>query len=120
MKVESLRPGDVLIIFDRLTRPPKQKLHLCICEASSFFLRINSGPRWKPNLPLRAAENDFLHHDSYLELRSLLHHPRADVEAAQHIGCLTDAMARRVVEAAERADTLPPGHKRLIREKLLD
>lgn len=114
----SLSPGDVIRIHDRWTHPPKPKRHICICMTRQFFLRINSRSIYSPCHLLRQADNDFLEKDSYVELTQLVRHFAYDIPKAEILGRLTGGEARRLILAAEAAETLTPAHKRLITAQL--
>jgi hypothetical protein len=115
----AVRPRDVVRIFDRHTRPNKRKWHICVCDERQLFLRINSEPVFRPHHQLLAANNPFLHHDSYVELQQLVRHVADDIVQAEHIGVLTLTEVRNLVTAVEQAETLSEEHKDLIRDRLL-
>jgi hypothetical protein len=113
-------PRDVIRIFDRFTRPNKPKLHLCVCDERQLFLRINSEAIFPPCHPISRADNrSFLTHDSFIELQQLVRHVADDIAQAEYLGVMSLNEARKVVAAAELAETLPDEHKQLIGEKLL-
>jgi hypothetical protein len=114
------RPRDVLRIFDLYTSPRKPKLHICVSERRQLFLRINSQSIFKPNHLLLKSRNDYLTHDSYVELQQLVRHMSDEIREAELVGRLSLAEAKALVEAAQTAETLPAEHKRLIMECLLD
>lgn len=58
---------DVILVFDRLTRPQKLKYQVCLSYERGWFLRINSKNRFKPCVAISKADNTFLGHDSYIE-----------------------------------------------------
>jgi hypothetical protein len=114
------RPRDVLRIFDLYTSPRKPKLHICVSERRQLFLRINSQSIFKPNHLLLKSRNDYLTHDSYVELQQLVRHMSDEIREAELVGRLSLAEAKALVQAAQTAETLPAEHKRLIMECLLD
>ena len=99
---------------------PKPKLHICICERRQFFLRINSEPLFEPNHLLRKSPNNGLTHDSYVELQQIVRHDSDDISDAEPVGRLSLSEATALVDAAQKAETLSPEHKRIISECLLD
>jgi hypothetical protein len=115
----SLRPRDVLRIWDRYTRPKKFKFHICISPDRQLFLRINSDLLFQPAHPISKAANNFLHHDSYVELQQLVFHMNDDIRNAEAIGRLSKAEAKALNDAAQQAKTLTPEYKRIIAENLL-
>ena len=113
-------PRHVIRIFDRFTRPNKLKRHLCVCDRLQLFLRINSEPIFQPVHPILLADNrSFLTHDSFIELQQLVRHVADDIANAEFLGVMSMQEARKVVAAAEQADTLSEEHKQTIRERLL-
>jgi hypothetical protein len=118
-----LQPGDVIEIFDSLTRPKKLKWHICICNRRRLFLRINSQPLWPPYHQITEERNAFLDHDSYVELRQLFHFSDGAVTDALRLsknplGRLEKPEARRLAMTARRVSTLNEEHKDLIWENL--
>jgi hypothetical protein len=114
------RPRDVVRIFDLYTSPRKPKLHICVSERQQLFLRINSQSIFKPNHLLLKSRNGYLAHDSYVELQQLVRHMSDEIREAEIVGRLSLSEAKALVDAAQAAETLPPEHKRLIAECLLD
>ena len=85
-----------------------------------LFLRINSQPIYQPAQPILFANNrSFLTHDSFIELQQLVRHVADDIVQAAFLGEMSMQEAKKVVAAAEQADTLSEEHKQLIRERLL-
>jgi hypothetical protein len=115
----SLKPRDVLRIWDLYTSPNKPKLHICVCDERQLFLRINSEAVFPPTHPLSKKNNPFLHHDSHVELQQLVRHMSYEVSRAEHVGKLSRDEAIALVEAVQQARTLSPEHKRLVAERLL-
>ena len=115
-----IAPRDVIRIFDRFTRPNKVKRHLCVCDQLQLFLRINSEAIYPPCHPLLQADNpSFLTHDSFVELQQLVRHVADDIAEAQYLGAMNMNEARKVVAAAEQAETLTEEQKQIIRDRLL-
>jgi hypothetical protein len=117
--------GQVVEVFDQWTRPQKPKWHICVCPIRLLFLRINSQPIWQPAYPLLKALNPFLDHDSYVELRQLLHFTPSEIATALQnpknpLGRLTRAQARDLATAARAAKTLSEEWKDLVRQNLAD
>jgi hypothetical protein len=102
------------------TSPRKDKYHICVSPNDRLFLRINSDPPpVGPAHPLLKAQNDFLHHDSYVELLGLVRHESDVMRKAAKIGRLHKPQAEKLVEAAGAAPTLTPEQTRRIQDGLL-
>lgn len=114
----SFKPGDVILVWDRFTRPQKDKLHICVCIDRRLFLRINTRPLFPPHMPIKAVETDFLEHDSYVELNQLVRHFKDEIDKARHLGSLSVTVARRLCLAVDASRALSQEHKDLIRERL--
>lgn len=110
-------PKDVYRIFDRTTRPAKEKRAICVCDRMKLFLRLNSRSLWKPHHLIFAVNCDFLDHDSYVELRSLIRYLDEDIAVAQHLGRLSHPVAKSIMDAVEAAPTFSQRNKDLIRDR---
>ena len=58
---------DVIWIYDRTTRPQKQKMQVCIDYNEGWFLRINTRDVIRPCVPISKKLNPFLQHDSHVD-----------------------------------------------------
>jgi len=96
----------------------KLKWHVCVCPARRFFLRINSSPRWEPWHSIEAANNDFLDHDSFVELLEVHQFSEAALQAATKIGQMSPAEMDALAAAAVRCATLTGEHKEIIDDNL--
>ena len=112
-----MHPQDVYRLFDRDTRPHKQKRAICVCPQAQLFLRINSQPLWPPHHLIFAANCDFIEKDSYVELSKLVRYFGLDMQQAQYLGRLTRPVALSIMEAVEAACTLSQRHKDMVRER---
>jgi hypothetical protein len=93
---------DVVRAWDPHTDPPKWKWHICVCPRRRLFLRINSEAIFRPCHPIARSLNDFLEHDSYVELQSMVRL----TGRTEHLGRMSLAQARGLVEAVWEAETL--------------
>jgi hypothetical protein len=112
-------PGDIIRLWDRHTRPPKVKWHICICPQRQLFLRINTDPIFPPVHPISQANNPWLEHDSFVELQQLVRHLAYEIQQADHLGTLTRFEAESLCEAVKNAETLNEEQQQLICERLL-
>jgi len=113
-----IKTGDVIRVLDRQTNPSKLKRLICIATEKQFFLRINSKPKFRPNHPILAAESNFLHHDSYVELRQLIRPYAYDIQHSDKLGELTPQQARALMEAVNQSEVFSQDHKDFIIERL--
>jgi hypothetical protein len=111
--------GLVIRIPDPNVRPKnKLKLHICVCPLKRLFLRINSNPMWEPWHELLAAQNDFLDHDSYVELLELHVFPQAEIDKAEVIGEMNIAEMDALAKTAMGCVTLTGEQREIIDENL--
>ena len=87
--LSALRPWDVIFPFDRLARPGKFKMWMCVSKEQLSFLRISSEPYKPCCTPIGADRHAFLERDSFVGCGGDLITP---VEAD-----LLDAMVRQNV-----------------------
>lgn len=109
----------VIILPDPRVRPKnKPKWHICVCPERRLFLRINSKPLWRPWHFIERKKNDFLDHDSYVELTSLHFFTESELRGAKKVGEVSGPQQLALAEAALEAETLNDEQKDLIWEKL--
>lgn len=113
----SLNPGDVIRVFDRQSRPPKQKRLICVAPEKQLFLRINSEPKYRPHHRILATDSNFLHHDSYVELRQFIRPFAYDIQRADKLGELTRQQARDLIEAVNQSKAMSQDQKDLVAER---
>jgi hypothetical protein len=114
--------GHVYLVHTALTRPPKDKLTICICAAESLFFWINTEPRHHGigQLPLEAGEHSALSHGCHLDCSRVTTFPPHELKAAQARGAISQKLATRIVGLLREAPpkTLPPRHLDLAIENL--
>jgi hypothetical protein len=116
--------GEVVLIFDGTTRPPKYKRLLCVSD-DGWFLRINSKPLFRPHLEIYVADNlGCLDHDSFVELRGVLDLDLPSLGqditsgAARLLGQIGSATVSNLKAAVAAAVTLTPTEKARIDQAL--
>ena len=114
----SCGPGDVIRIFDVLTKPQKPKLHVCVCADDQMFLRINSEDLWGVAYLATKKMWPFLHHDSYVELNSLVRNSSEYIQGATLEGALNKAARLELVAACKASKVLPERHKLIVTDRL--
>jgi hypothetical protein len=109
--------GEVVLIFDGTTRPPKYKRLLCVSD-DGWFLRINSKPLFRPHLEIHVADNSrCLDHDSFVELRGVLDLDLPSLAQdllsgdAKLLGPIGSATVSNLKAAVAAAATLTPDEK---------
>lgn len=111
-----MNPRDVLRIYSRTTKPPKYKRFICVCPHRRFFLQLNSKALWPPHHALFAVNNDFLEHDSYVELTRLYCLLEEDCRLAEPLGRVSPNEIGQIYASLDYHGTLPPAHMELVRE----
>ncbi|RUM21508.1 hypothetical protein EFD56_03230 [Rhizobium phaseoli] len=114
----ALQIGDVIRVWDRWTKPPKEKRHICICPDGQLFLRINSKALFPPHLMIRAVTTNFLDHDSYVELQQLIRLYASDISEAEVIGRLNLTHVTALTIAVGHCEALSGELKSLITDRL--
>jgi len=95
--------GHVYIIRTTLARPPKDKITICVCAAENLFFWINSKPQRHGvgQIELTATDHSALTHDCFLDCSRVTTFSQREMNAAQHRGCISAALAERIVLALE-------------------
>ncbi|MBF0140055.1 MAG: hypothetical protein HQL74_07230 [Magnetococcales bacterium] len=119
-----LSPGDVILLFDQLTTPPKTKWFCCVCVAENWFLRINSLPRRHgQNQLIEHSKNFFLSHNSHIDLLGVIAvHPDQVLNAIAnpfaYKGRLAMATMIELARNISASRTIPPRQKKMILAEL--
>ena len=104
--------GHVYVVHTVLARPPKDKLILCICSVESLCFWINTNPQRHGlgQFALTAADHGALTRDCFLDCSRVTTFSQQELNAAQHRGAISVALAKRIVEFLEKdpPKTLPP------------
>jgi hypothetical protein len=100
-----LLPLDVVWIDDETTIPPKLKMVVCIDPEKGWFFRINT-KRWPIAVPLLAAENEWLRHDSFLECGEPLEIDSYVISKGRVIGAVCSAAIPLIAAAIKSCPTL--------------
>lgn len=91
--------GHLYVVFTTLTRPPKDKLAICICPSSNLFIWINSDPRHHgvAQMPLAATDHDALTKACYLDCSRVTTFLPGELAAAKDRGLISPALAASIV-----------------------
>jgi hypothetical protein len=114
--------GHVYIVHTTLTRPPKDKITICICAAENLFLWINTEARVHGvgQLPLIAADHAALDRDCYLDCSRVTTLQPYELKNAIHRGPISRGLAQRIIKhlTDEPPRTLVPRYLKLAIENL--
>lgn len=114
--------GDVLVVYTALSRPPKDKIVICVGDNPPLFFWINSDPRYHGigQMPLSAADHPALTHDCYLDCSRVTTFPAHELRAAQQRDLITTALADAIADFLEHArpTTLPATQREAICQAL--
>ena len=114
--------GHVYVVRTTLTRPPKDKITICICAAENLFFWINTDPRphGVGQLQLVASDHDALTHECYLDCSRVTTFSEAEMAAAGRRGGISKDLAGRIATylAESPPKTLPGKHLRIAIDNL--
>ena len=115
--------GHVYVIYTTITKPPKDKITICVCAANSYFLWINSLPRVHGvgQMELQAADHPAaLNKDCFLDCSKITVFSTQEISRAEHRGQISHDLAERIIEFLEKhpPKTLPEKHRALIADNL--
>jgi len=114
--------GHVYVVRTTLSRPPKDKLTICICAAELLFFWINTEarPHGIGQLQLEADDHVALSHNCYLDCSRVTTFLPLELRAAQHRGSISPVLAGRIVQFLidEPPKTLSPRFLKLAKENL--
>jgi hypothetical protein len=117
-----LKVGQVCVIRTSLSRPPKEKLTLCICASENLFFWLNTDPRTHGigQLALAASDHQALSHDCYLDCSRVTTFPPSELKAAAMRDVISVELARRIVAFLQHTPpkTLAPRYLKLAIENL--
>lgn len=113
----SCEVGHVYVVRTVLTKPPKNKITICVCAAENLFLWINTKPRQHGvgQFALTARDHAALTRDCYLDCSRVTTFA-AELASAVHRGPISKVLAARIVEFLKKTPpkTLPGKHLNLI------
>jgi hypothetical protein len=106
--------GHVYVVHTTLTRPPKDKITVCVCATDNLFFWLNTEPRGHGvgQLPLRSGDHAALSRDCFLDCSRITTFLPPELAAAKDRGQISGALARRIVEflSENPPHTLSPRH----------
>lgn len=117
MKAADVRVGEIVIFYNTLMNPPKDKFAVCIAP-SSFFV-INTKRDWEPAVQIFKADYPFLSYDSYVGCGLVCEFPpdRFIPDNARR-GSVTPDTIKAIIAAIGVAKALTPIQKRTLTASL--
>ena len=113
-----MSPGDVCVIHTALSRPPKNKIVLCVGSHPPLFFWINTAARFHGigQMPLTAADHPALTHDCFLDCSRVTTLPAHELRDAQRRDPITAALADAIADFLELQPpaTLPAAQREAI------
>lgn len=114
--------GHVYVVRTTLSRPPKDKITVCICAAEDLFFWVNTlaRPHGVGQFALTATDHTALAHNCYLDCSRVTTFPAAELSNAQHRGPISVDLAQRIIQFLTDTPpkTLTPKHLKLAIENL--
>lgn len=112
-----MSPGHVYIVFTTLTKPPKDKITLCVCASENLFFWINTQPQRHGvgQFQLCTSDHAALSHDCFLDLSRVTFFQDSALDPERDRGCISRELAGRILEFLEMAPpkTLPGKHLKI-------
>jgi hypothetical protein len=117
-----VKAGQLCVVRTTLSRPPKDKLTICICANENLFFWINTEPRahGEGQLALAASDHPALSRECYLDCSRVTTFPPLELKAAEIRDVISAELAGRIVQFLEDAPpkTLAPRYRKLAVENL--
>lgn len=118
----SLEIGHVYVVKTTLTKPPKEKIVICICNVDNLFFWFNTKSQHHGigQLPCCADDHSALSHDCFLDISRVTTFLPAEIEAAQDRGALSAEFKQKVQTLlSDGIATLAPKFLDLAKRNLL-
>jgi hypothetical protein len=117
-----VKVGQVCVVKTSLSRPPKEKLTLCICADENLFFWLNTDARTHGigQFALAASDHPALSHDCYLDCSRMTTFPPLELRAAAKRDVISVDLAGRIVAFLQDTPpkTLAPRYLKLAIENL--
>jgi hypothetical protein len=93
--------GHVYVVRTTLSKPPKDKIVLCVCDQQNLFFWFNTkpSPRGVGQLLCEPTDHNALTHQCYLDLSRVTTLLPLEINAAQDRGTITKTFADKAIEA---------------------
>ena len=117
-----IRCGDVVRLFDAAAAGvAKDRRFVCVDPVQGWFARIvTREPRHHP-VRLRAADHEFLDHNSFVETGipiQFFDDDLREADAAGAVGRISEDVAKRMLTAWQEAEVTPPAVREAIQQHL--
>ena len=109
----TLECGRVYVIPSSVTKPPKDKICLCVCDTRAWFFFVNTKASRIAggSVLVTALECSALNYDSHLDLSGVVAFQPRELAQGQARDMLADGAIRRVIAALQSGvRTLPKAH----------
>lgn len=92
--------GHVYVVYTTLTRPPKDKITVCVCAADNLFFWVNTEPRRGGigQIALTATDHQALTRNCFLDCSRVTTFLQSELDAAQPRGPVSSQLAQRIVD----------------------
>lgn len=99
--------GCVYVVRTTLSKPPKDKLTICICAGENLFFWINTRPQSHGigQIALAASDHSALTHECHLDCSRVTAFTPQELAVAKERDVVSPELARRIVAYLE---TTPP------------
>ncbi len=99
----SLETAHVYVVMTTLTKPPKEKIVLCLCQSACLFFWFNTKAQAHGvgQLPCCADDHPSLSRDCYLDLSRVTTFLPAEIEAALHRGPISSEFRKKIFDMVE-------------------
>lgn len=114
--------GHLYIVQTVLTKPPKDKFALCVCEENGFFFWINSKqrPHGRDQMALDADCHLLVTKDCFLDLSRVVQHPTFELEDSKEFERISPEIAKAIIECIDAGlYLLPDAHAQIVRANLM-
>lgn len=110
--------GSVYVLYTALSKPPKNKIVLCVGNDPPLFFWINTLPRFHGigQMQLAGADHSALTHDCYLDCSRVTTFPTHELRDAEERDPITTMLADAIAAFLEtnQPATLPATHRQTI------
>lgn len=114
--------GHLYVVHTVLSKPPKDKLAICVCGASDLFLWVNTNARQHgiAQMPLGTADHGALTHDCFLDCSRITTFRPNELANAIDRGIISAPLAARIAAfvAGNPPKTLTQGQAAMIAANL--